>query len=54
MNDIFHTRDLTVIASILDELTSPDGCENFRPPLAFKLDIKEFVYSFESGTLNIK
>ena len=31
-----------------------DLSRNFQPPLAFRLDIKELVYSFDRGTLNIK
>jgi hypothetical protein len=38
---------LVVVASL-------DLLENFQPALEFRLDIKEVVYSFERGILNIK
>jgi hypothetical protein len=43
-----------VVAVKLVEVAAADGCVNFQPPLAFRLDIKELVYSFESGILKIK
>jgi hypothetical protein len=43
MNSVHRTLDLAVIVPATVEVASPDGCENFQPPLAFRLDIKELV-----------
>ena len=52
---ICRTRDLvTVVTPPWVEVTWPDCGWNFQPPLAFKLDIKELVYSFDRGMLKIK
>ena len=46
-----RTCDFVSVESPLD-LLDPGG--NFQPPLAFRLDINELVYSFDRGTPNIK
>ena len=52
---VFHTRDLGPAPLLWASLAAPpDWLENFQPPLAFKLDIIEMVYSFDRGILKIK
>ena len=54
----FRTRDLVLVPSLLTSVTvvvvSPYPSSNFQPALAFRLDIKVEVYSFDRGILNIK
>ena len=38
---IIHTCDFDIM--VLAEVGSSDCCENFQPPLAFRLDNKELV-----------
>lgn len=46
-----RTCDFVSVESPLG-LLDPSG--TFQPPLAFRLDINELVYSFDRGTPNIK